>query len=274
MKSFFLKILFLFFGIGIFFLGKETFVFSQSIEPTFIYEIKDKEAQIGDIVVQDPEKGIVRATRTNSENIFGVIVKKPIFLFRPKGIEGKPIVRSGIVYVNVTDIYGEIKKGDFITSSEIPGKGARAQEGYVLGRALEDFDKKETKELEFKGRKIRMGKILVAINIQFLKRKGKEKKETLEFFPSLFRDYFNLPSLAEKRNIISLVQLFSGIFILLLSFYFGFSVFSKGIIKGIESIGRNPLARDSIIFSVVLNMILTLLMIGGGIVAASILFNL
>lgn len=275
MKMFFLKAVFVIFGIFLIFAISRNFTFSQSIEPTFIYEIADKEAEIGDIVVQDPQKGIIRASEPYSENIFGVIEDKPLFLFRPKKIEGKPVVRSGIVYVNVTNIYGEIKKGDFITSSEIPGKGAKAEEkGYILGRALESLDQVETKEFTFGDKKLKIGKIPVAIDIRFIGEKTIEKKEKLGFFPSLFRDYFNLPSLTKKKNIISLIQLFSGIFILLVSFYFGFNTFSKGVIKGIEAIGRNPLAKESILFSIFLNMVLTLLMIGGGIVAASIIFNL
>ncbi len=55
-----------------------------------------------------------------------------------------PFVRKGIAYVKFSNLNGIAKKGDYITSSEIPGTAMKATEtGMVLGVALEDF-KEET----------------------------------------------------------------------------------------------------------------------------------
>lgn len=55
-----------------------------------------------------------------------------------------PLKTSGVTYVKFNSENGEIKQGDPITSSSIPGVGMKATEkGIILGVALEDAKGKE-----------------------------------------------------------------------------------------------------------------------------------
>jgi len=85
-----------------------------------------------------------------------VIGENPILVFGKETTTTLPIVSYGKTLVRVTNQNGEIKKGDFITSSNRPGVGQKATEpGFVVGRALEDFNEDE-------------GIIPVFVNIQYL----------------------------------------------------------------------------------------------------------
>jgi hypothetical protein len=119
------------------------------------FEIKDPEIKKGDIVSLR-NKEIFRSDIPYDENIIGVVGENPILVFGKETTTTLPVVSYGKTLVRVTNQNGEIKKGDFITSSNRPGVGQKATEsGFVVGRALEDFNEDE-------------GIIPVFVNIQYL----------------------------------------------------------------------------------------------------------
>jgi hypothetical protein len=83
------------------------------------------------------------STKTNDKNIIGVYSSNPtVTLNNPNS--GVPIALQGRVPVNVTR--EPFKKGDYLTSSNVPGKAMKATtSSFVIGRALEDYnaDKKQ-----------------------------------------------------------------------------------------------------------------------------------
>ncbi len=107
----------------------------------------------GDIVSIEGEGNIEAVKKSNQpydSKILGIVSTKPGLTL---GSETKvdeiykyshPIGLSGRVPVKVTNSNGEIKPGDFITSSNIPGVGIKATKpGYVIGRALESYNESE-----------------------------------------------------------------------------------------------------------------------------------
>src|SRR5258708_7749937 len=111
----------------------------KSTDVTNTYNVADPNLADGDIVVST-EKGLVAATAPYVNNLFGVMVKTPLIVYRTVDNKGLPIARSGVAEVNVTTLNGPIKTGDYITSSGITGKGEKAtQSGYVIGVALDNF---------------------------------------------------------------------------------------------------------------------------------------
>src|SRR3989344_5829091 len=73
-------------------------------------------------------------------------------------LNGKPIISSGKAFVRVTNINGQIRTGDFVTTSSVLGAGQLADKsGNVLGVALEPFTNTESGA---------EGKILVSIGIR------------------------------------------------------------------------------------------------------------
>lgn len=209
-------------------------VWAQKFSIAAYYHVADLNIEAGDILVQTKE-GLKKAKKPYDPNLFGVLIEKPAIALGKEATSTRPVLSYGIAEVKVSNINGAIKKGDFITSSNLPGVGQKAtQSGFVLGRALEDFDQQE-------------GKIKTFVEIQYLNlKKGGGIQETLKNIIGGFGRPENFPVVLRY------------IFALLVgggSFFAGFVSFTKALRKGIEATGRNPLAKRSIRASLILNLI-------------------
>lgn len=207
-----------------------------------VYAIADKDAVDGDILMYSAGKGLVRANESFSPRMFGVLQDTPVMVFKLPNSTGKPVVRSGTAYVHVTDVNGAIKAGDYITSSSNAGRGQKTLEsGYVLGVALGDLTGKD-------------GKIPVAVRIEYV-----ELTNTRSVVRLL--DYFNVAafqSASDPNKATQLIKYTAAAIIILLSLIVSFVVFGRSIGKGIESIGRNPLAKNAIQLSIIINAVFTI----------------
>lgn len=243
---------------------------SQGLEVTSVYEIADTEAEEGDILVLT-DQGLARASRSYDNKSFGVIANQPILVYQNKEIEGKPVVRSGIVTVSVTTLNGDIKYGDYITSSSISGKGQKALEsGYVIGIALSDFSKDGAEEIDGPKGKVALGKIPVAIRIEYA------ELTNPRFFGRLFGFIGSslLENVIDPQKLGTLIRYMAAALILLLSFTFGFLTFSRSISKSIEAIGRNPLAKNAIQVSMIINIALLIASAVIGVIASILIIKL
>ncbi len=197
-------------------------------------EVIDQEAEVGDIVSQTKE-GIFRSQIPYDKNIIGVVGETPIIVFGKPTTKSLPIISFGETLTKVSNINGPIKKGDFITSSNKPGVGQKAtQEGFVLGRALEDFNQKE-------------GKILVFVQPQEFILPKKTGLSTM--MEKLFTELKTPQNVPEVLRYLFALLLGGG------SFIIGFFAFVKALREGIRAIGRNPLSKRSIRTAMILNLI-------------------
>ena len=226
-------VLFLFLGILI----SGGIVFAQDL-PLIArnLEVADSEAEVGDIVSQTRE-GPFRSDIPYDENIIGVVGETPIMVFGKPTPTTLPIVSFGETLTKVSNINGEIKKGDFITSSAKPGVGQKStQSGFVVGQAMEDFNQEEEglifvfvqpRQVTFPLERLGFGRLAEEIL------SGLRMPETI---PEVLRYLFAL--------------LVGGG-----SFIVGFFSFIKALREGITAIGRNPLAKGSIRAAMILNLI-------------------
>jgi hypothetical protein len=110
----------------------------------------------GDIVEINSRGVAVKTTKQYSKTAIGVISENPSMVLTGKTDKiGKraPLALAGIVSVKATNANGAIEIGDYITSSNISGVGMRATEsGYVIGKALQAFDK-------------RLGNVLILVDL-------------------------------------------------------------------------------------------------------------
>jgi len=222
---------FLFFGIafsqGNAFIGKNL-------------KIADPETKAGDIVSLS-EEGVIRAKTPYDENLIGVVGNTPILTFGKPSTNTLPILFSGQALVRVSNSNGEIKKGDFITSSEKPGIGQKATKpGLVIGRALESFDQQE-------------GMILVEINIQ------RVNYTSPKSIAGRLLENFGKP-----ENFPYVLKYIFAVLLGMGSFFAGFVAFVRALQKGVEAMGRNPLAKKTIHFAMILNLVgITILTLAG-----------
>lgn len=244
---------------------------TPAIEITSVYTVADKDAQEGDILVAT-DKGLVRASKSFDNKMFGVIQDNPVLVYRNKDIsQGKAVMRSGVAEVNVTTLDGNIKYGDYITSSQIQGKGTKAsQSGYVLGVALADFDGKDGPKVSGPSGQVSAGKIPVALKIEYAELTNPRfAGELFGFVGSSF-----LENIRDPKQLGLIVRYGAAALVILLSFTFAFLTFSRSIAKSIEALGRNPLAKSAIQLSMVINI--GLLVVTGviGIVASILIIKL
>lgn len=244
---------------------------TKAIDVAFTRPITDEEAVNGDILVNTPE-GIVRANEAYLTTIYGVLQEDSLIVFRKSATDSsKPIARNGIVEVNVTNLTGGIKQGDYITSSPIPGKGQKAiNPGYVIGVAMEDLNVQGAETINFSNRQVASGTILVALKPEFAA--GASTGSTSRFIDTLSAQLFK--NINDQEGFNRLLRYILGGIVIVVSFVAGFVIFARSVPKAIEAIGRNPLAKSSIQFSIMANIAFTVLTVVIGITAAIIIIRI
>ena len=254
------------------FLLLTTPIFAQT--PTFdfthTYKIEDPDAIEGDILITG-SNGITRANEGYLSSLFGVYQDSTVVVYRDSSGESKGIARVGLASVNVSTLNGEIKQGDYITSSPIPGKGQKAdRSGYVLGVAMAGFSENTNNQIDFQEKRVSIGQIPVALKIEYAEITSPRSIDRLF-------DYFSggiLNSIEDPDKFSTSIRFFAAGLVVLASLALGFLTFSRSVPKGIEAIGRNPLAKNVIQFSIVLNIILTVVVALIGVVAAFLILKL
>lgn len=234
------------------------------------YTVSDKESVSGDIICfTDPGTGALgRCQKEFDEKMFGVLITAPQLVLR-NNPEAQPIVREGRVFVNVTTLSGEIKAGDFLTSSPLPGKAQRVGDylGYIIGRALTDFTTKDGVSIDFGGKSYTSGMVEVGLSIGPL---GALPRGTV--FDRL--GFSLLKSTQSPAGAgLFLRYIVAGLMLIVVSIL-SFSIFGRNITKGIEAIGRNPLSQGPIQFVIVINTVLIAGVVLGSIVLGIIIIRL
>jgi hypothetical protein len=271
----FLTFLFFTFAFLLFGLPKPVFAQVESVDFDYVYTISDPQALDGDIISVSPQKGLIRSSGAYDNRIFGILQDQPLMVYRNLAGTGKPLSKSGTAVVNITTINGPINPGDYITSSEIAGKGEKAlQSGYVIGTALSglgqndgqefSFDRKTGNNQTVKTEKLRSGRINVALRIEYAELTG--PRTALRMLDSFNASLFS--NIQNPDQFVKIFRYITAIIIVLVSFAIGFLTFSRSIPKSVEAIGRNPLAQRAILFSIILNILFTLLTVIAAIVAA------
>jgi len=198
--------------------------------------VEDADAEEGDIIsfVSGRYKLSEEAL---DDHMFGVVSRPSAMVLGSSQQDGTNVVFAGKSFVRVSTINGEILAGDFISSSAIPGIGAKV-DGYgeVLGIALADYREADREKI---------GKIPVAINIGV-----------------------NTPLTRFAAKPIEALRYLMAFLIGASSMIAGFIYFGKVTSSGVEALGRNPLAARLIQFGIFLNLLLTFgIMAAGGIIA-------
>ena len=207
--------------------------------------VVDSEAQDGDIICTYPQ-GNARCNLDYDTSIFGVISDNPAASIEDRDIEnGKFVITSGVTKVRVSNANGDIKAGNFVTSSENAGVAMLAiRNGYVIGTALEDYSPQNSSDV---------GQIVVSISVHPAASLTGPQSNLLQFI----RQGLTVPifePLESFRYILAII-------IVLLSFALGMIYFGRVAKAGVEAVGRNPLAHKVIQFNVIMNIILTIVII-------------
>jgi F0F1-type ATP synthase membrane subunit c/vacuolar-type H+-ATPase subunit K len=216
------------------------------------YKISDTNAVAGDIIVSNTT-GLVRSASEYEPHIFGVLTDTATLVVRNVDTTYKPIIQFGTAVVNVS---GGIKKGDYVTTSKTAGKGQKATiSGYVVGTALEDSAG---------------GRVTIMVNPEYAEiSNARTLSRLLDYFTAgLFRN------ISDQGQFPKVMRYIIAGLIMLICAIISFVTFGRSVPKAIEAIGRNPLARGSILFSLAMSIALIIGILIIGLVASVVILRL
>lgn len=207
-------------------------------------EIADNEAETGDII-SITKDGLVRSSIAYDVAIFGVVVSSPVISIEPRSDLTSPVASTGVAQVKVSANGGNIEIGDFITTSDNAGVGQKATKGgYVLGKALENYDKQDV-----------AGAIPVEINIAYVDIPISAGGSGIKGLLAL---------ISQPENFRNFLRYLVGFLIGMVTFVGAVYAFVKFLTNGIVALGRNPMAKKTIITSMVFSgFVISLLAISG-----------
>lgn len=199
----------------------------------------------GDIISSTNE-GYVLSAKAYDSQVVGIVATKPaIALKTDREQDGIPVVNVGTTVVKVIGTNGDIKKGDFITTSERQGVGMKAtRNGYIIGQALQDVTFANSNDI-----------LLTPINLNL---------HFLQLDSSINDSLWNIFTISQLAAYEEPLKVFKYVIsagVIILSFAFGFLIFSRAINTGIQALGRNPLAGRMIQLSIIFNVILVIIII-------------
>jgi hypothetical protein len=202
---------------------------------------------------------IQAATQGASDKIHGVVVAAndaPFALSGANDSRQAYAATSGDYRVLVSDQNGTIQKDDYIVVSSLDGIGMKVDttETYVLGKARESFDGKTNvqgqtsiKDAGGGSHTVHFGYVQVGVDIARNPMYQAEKSNVPDFLQKLTDSVANKP--------VSAIRIYIGMGILLATALIVFSLLYSGVRTSMVSLGRNPLAKKSIVrnlFEVVL----------------------
>ncbi|OGG03430.1 hypothetical protein A2W14_05320 [Candidatus Gottesmanbacteria bacterium RBG_16_37_8] len=232
------------------------------------------EAKPGDIVSLTGKDGLLEpSVVVYDQKMFGAVVDSPAFVIRT--LNTYPVARSGVAYINVTTLGGPIEIGDFITSSPIKGHAQKADNlgGYMLGIALSKFTEKDGQPFDYQKQKIAKGQIKVEVGI------GPASPTLQKAAGGLFGTFKQLLSaliynIKTSKQAEKIIRYIIAALVAVIVVWINFNAFGKNITKGIEAIGRNPLAKMSIESMIIVNVVLIALVSIGGIILSLAILSL
>ncbi len=238
----------------IIFFGQNT-IFAQQFSPTVgisvILKASDQnEIRSGLIVAKDPKTYYL--TRSYKDpNVAGVITENTDFLYTiDNGEDRTTLAVDGVTDVWVSNELGTVKYGDFITTSTETGIGVKAIEnGSVVGYAMEatpDGDGPHLIKVKLTLTDSWAGEVPSESNNLY-----KESGNTL----TRLLENAGLEAQESSRSFLYIIVLI----IVILASIFGFFTFGRIAVNGIYAVGRNPLAKSTIVRTILINSFITIL---------------
>jgi hypothetical protein len=241
------------------FLGVSKTTIAQEIDTGIAIAIPLSDEINAGSVICSTSGGFGLCEKENEPNMFGVVTDLPIAAMEAvDGAGNKLVLSSGVAKVKVRANNGNIVAGNYVTSSTEPGVAQLARtNGYVLGVAMQDFSSEDPNEV---------GNIEVTLNIHPVSFAVGRRSNLVELI--------KLGTTAAYIDPIDSLRYLLAALVIVISFTLGLIYFGKVSRSGVEAIGRNPLAKSSIQFGVLLSVFLTVFIICMGLALAYLLLIL
>lgn len=254
---------------------------SASIIPQNVYSYVPFTAATNIYLTEEPSVGSIVSFEDNKyrlsnkpydSKMVGVVVDQADII-----VEEDDSVLANILMINrgetnilVNGETGAIEVGDLLTASSVPGQAMKAdKDGIIVAVAMDTFDPVAGQDTSL---------IRGLVDVRF----------------TTLGDTFTADSIGRsdqgimstlKRSVSEILGLGKGglagtspIFrytlatlVVAISFISGFMLFGRIAMRGVEALGRNPLARRTILMGIIMNSFFTLLLVGLAIIMAYII---
>lgn len=209
------------------------------------YTYETDKPSIGSIVSlkKDTADTVEVANSQNIESIFGVVVTgdSSLLSISNGGEKEVQVATSGTVPVMASDINGEIKRGDHITASPIPGVGMKATSNVrVIGIAQGELDRIQSqtvKDRDGQEKQVQLGQVPLLVGVAYF---FQEPEKTI--VPAAIQNVANAFAGREVSTLPILIS--AAIFIITLIVVV--SIIYSMIRHSIISVGRNPMSQSAI----------------------------
>lgn len=229
---------------------------ASSLGVAQMVQVKQQNIQEGSILAQAPGGAILDKVPYDSQAI-GVVSRNAAITLSTSG-SGVPVVSTGVVYMLISTQQGKIKKGDLITTSNIPGVGVKAHSsGYVLGSAVEDDNNPDPKKID-----------TIAVNLELHYFNSKPT------FAGTLSDILKIALFPTDQGPAPIFKYVVAAIVVLGSFALGFVTFARTAAKGIEALGRNPSASSTIHLGIIFNVAIVVMIILAGLTVAFLILRL
>ncbi|HSX08796.1 MAG TPA: hypothetical protein VLF93_01460 [Candidatus Saccharimonadales bacterium] len=210
-------------------------------------------------IVSNSQKGAILSTTPYDPQVMGVVSRDAaIAISTDNSTNTVPVISNGTVYVLVSTQEGKIAKGDYLTTSTIPGIAVKALlSGYVLGTALEADNDSNPKSTET---------IAVDLNLHYYNTKPTLIGSLTDIFKFALLPTKNSPSPIFKYVVAALV--------VLASLVLAFMTFGRTAAKGVEALGRNPAASRIIHLGIIFNVGIVVVIVAAGLTVAFMILRL
>lgn len=240
----------------------------------------DSQLQAGLIVrlAEKDSKKVVVASAEEAEKAIGVVVapnETPISLGGNQNKLQVNVATTGNYRVLVSDQNGPIQKDDYIAISSLTGVGMRADgaQGTIIGKASTLYDGRTnvagtTTVTDSNGveKTIRLGYVTTSISIA--------RNPLQRAVP------INMPAFLQKasegiaQKPVSPVRVYFSLAVLLITASIVASLLYSGVRTSMISLGRNPLARGTIMRSLVRIVLISLIVLSTGLGAVYLLLRI
>ncbi len=245
----------------------------------------DSNLQRGMIVrLADKDKTKVQALKSDDiSHMEGVVVAAndaPVTLSDSDPTKQQVFVATtGRYHILASTQNGPVKSGNFLTVSSLAGVSMNAgpQQSLVVGKALEAFDGKtgvsgtaKLKSPDGAETNVAVGLIAVDINISHNPLEAKKEQKV----PSIFLGFLQSAAVAIVNKPVEPAKLYLAALLLLLSTAIAGSILYAGVRSSIVSIGRNPLAKKSIIGNLLQIVLVSIIVLIIGLLGVYLLLKL
>jgi len=229
----------------------QTNIDSLSIaQPTEIKNASSDQLQQG-MIVAHHQNDYELSSEAYDKGTYGVISFTPAMEFTSSENElSTPVVKTGSVLVLVSAKNGPITKGSLIASSDQPGIGMLATKtGFTLGTAQENFSPTDSNET---------GLVMTNLDIKFSFAQDSPSSEKIG---KRLLDVVSLSTIAMVEEPTTSLKYLVAAVSLIGSIIFSFLTFGRLAYKGVEALGRNPVASRVITLGMMMNVLFAIAII-------------